>query len=105
MYHQKQATWSALVHKSVFDELLFPARDRLPSKSLDVEGAGMWLDVIPSEALGLLIPSNEFTLLLHWWLGEHFFGPSFSCSWCGSQADIFGDHAVSRSRSASSDCN
>jgi len=71
--HQKQATWSDLVHKSVFNDLLsvVPARDRLRLKSLDVEGAGMWLAVIPSEALGLSIPSNEFTLLLRWWLGEH----------------------------------
>ena len=42
--HQKQATWSGLVHKSVFNDLLsvVPTRDLLRLKSLDVEGAGMW---------------------------------------------------------------
>ena len=45
-------------------------RDKLRLKSLDVEGSGLWLSAIPSEALGLAIPSFEFSLLLRWWLGE-----------------------------------
>ena len=101
---QKQSTWSELVHKSVFTDLLsvVPARDKLRLKSLDVEGSGLWLSLlfrhsfIPSEALGLAIPSFEFSLLLRWWLGERLLStPSCPCSWCGSQADSFGDNAVS----------
>ena len=97
-----------MVHKSVFTDLLsvVPARDKLRLKSLDVEGSGLWLSLlfrhsfIPSEALGLAIPSFEFSLLLRWWLGERLLStPSCPCSWCGSQADSFGDHAVSFPRS------
>ena len=58
---------SELVHKSVFTDILsvVPARDKLRLKSLD-----LWLSAIPFEALGLAIPSFEFSLLLCWWLGE-----------------------------------
>ena len=37
---------------------------------------------------------------VRWWLGEHLVsGPSCFCSWCGSQADTFSNHAVSCARS------
>ena len=57
-------------------------------------GAGAWLGVIPSEALGYVLTPPEFTVLLKWWCGMAVFDSVLACPSCGCAMDRAGYHAL-----------
>ena len=58
------------------------------------QGAGCWLNVVPSTVLRLAIPSAEFSTLLRWWLGADLFATRQMCPLCGVPMDTEGQHAL-----------
>ena len=46
-----------------------PLHDKARLLSISGKGAGAWLGVIPSEALGYVLSPREFSILLKWWCG------------------------------------
>ena len=54
----------------------------------------MWLNVIPSSALGLHLQNREFRLCLQYWLGLRMSEEGARCRICHAVADPFGDHQV-----------
>ena len=56
--------------------------------------SGDWLNVVPSDHLGLHLFDREFSCCLRYWLGVPLFSTSFACPACNGQADPSGDHQV-----------
>ena len=58
--------------------------------------AGGWLRVIPSKSLSLDFKSQEFLILLKWWMGIPLVptGKMFDCNKCGAIIDASGYHAL-----------
>ena len=74
-----------------------PARDQ--ARLLEqTSGIGTsWMSVTPSPSLHTIIPSEEYSLALKWWLGVPLFhGPEEerTCPGCGRACDLFGDHLL-----------
>jgi hypothetical protein len=93
---QKQLT------RSVDEGRLFVLRDSLMvtrSKaliaSLQLPQTGAFLNVVPSENLGLKLDSVEFQLACLYRLGLPVFPGDGPCSMCGKDSDAFRDHAIS----------
>ena len=91
-----QHALSTAVDKSSFDDLLASCDDfdRARLMSVSGQGASSWLSVIPSEALGSVLDSREFTCLLRFWLGMPVYEETCACPWCGAAQDRFGYHAL-----------
>ena len=54
-----------------------------------------WLDVVPSEGLGLKLPTRTTRFLLRWWLGLPLRPlATYECPCCQLAMDPFGDHLV-----------
>ena len=92
-----QRFFSEAVDKHCFAALLAaaPQRDKARLLSVSGEGAGAWLGVIPSEALGYVLTPAEFTVLIKWWCGMDVFDAVFACPGCGTAMDKAGYHALS----------
>ena len=69
-------------------------RDQARLRAVSSEGAGAWLNVVPSKALNLVFEPREFTSLLRFWLGMPVFEAVCACPWCGVAQDRFGYHAL-----------
>ena len=92
-----QRCFSEAVDKQAFASLLVaaPLRDKARLLSVSGRGAGAWLGVIPSEALGYVLTPAEFTVLIKWWCGMDVFDAVFACPGCGTAMDKAGYHALS----------
>ena len=71
--HQ-QHILSQLVHatnqaKLFANQTNLPAREKLRLLAVARPDAGLWLEALPSRALGLKFSKEEFRRLLRWWLG------------------------------------
>ena len=66
-----QRYFSEAVDQHAFTSLLAsaPLLDKARLLSISGQGAGAWLGVIPSEALGYVLAPCEFSVLLKWWCG------------------------------------
>ena len=53
-------------------------RDQARLRAVSSEGAGAWLNVVPSKALNLVFEPREFTSFLRFWLGM----PVFEAAQC-----------------------
>jgi len=91
-----QRHFSEAVDKHAFASLLAaaPPLDRARLLSVSGRGAGAWLGVIPSEALGYVLTPPEFTVLIKWWCGMEVFDSVFACPSCGYAMDRAGYHAL-----------
>ena len=71
-------------------------RSRALALSTAIPHAGDWLNVVPSQALGLHLHDRKFRLCLDYWLGIRIINMESRCSVCASEglADPFGDHHV-----------
>ena len=87
---------SEAVDKHAFASLLAaaPLRDKARLLSVSGRGAGAWLGVIPSEALGYVLTPAEFTVLIKWWCGMDVFGAVSACPGCGAAMDTTGYHEL-----------
>ena len=54
--------------------------------------AGDWLNVVPSNALGLYLLDQEFHPCLQYWLGHRMVEGGIKCPACQIPADFFEDH-------------
>ena len=61
---------------------------------LGLEGAGIWLHAIPSEALGTKIAPSLFTVMLKRRLRMPIFSEEFFCPLCDAVMDVWADHAL-----------
>ncbi len=75
------------------DKHAFALLDRARLLSVSGRGAGAWLGVIPSEALGYVLTPPEFTVLIKW-CGMEVFDSVFACPSCGYAMDHAGYHAL-----------
>ena len=87
---------SQLVDKATLSNLMENAslRDRARLRTVSSEGAGAWLNVVPSQDLNLVFEPREFTSLLRFWLGMPVLDGVCACPWCGQAQDRFGYHAL-----------
>ena len=93
----RQRSLSAAIDESIFNQLLVSApsiRSRALALSSSLSHAGDWLNVIPSDHLGLHMHDREFRCCLRYWLGVQLHSNPYPCPECRSTADIFGDHQV-----------
>ena len=74
--------------------------DRAPSeaerarlKAVSAPSCGAWLNVIPSEKMGLAIRPRAFTVAILHRLGAALFGPGSRCPFCNTLMDEAGLHA------------
>ena len=56
--------------------------------------AGDWLNVVPSQVLGLQLRGQEFRIAVLYRLGAPVFSSEGPCLACGAPSDRLGDHAV-----------
>jgi hypothetical protein len=91
-----QRFFSEAVDKCCFAALLAASapRDKARLLSVSGDGAGAWLGVIPSDALGYVISPREFSVLLQWWCGMNVYSAVFACPGCGTAMDLAGYHAL-----------
>ena len=71
-----------------------PLHDKARLLSISGKGAGAWLGVIPSEALGYVFSPREFSILLKWWCGMAVYDSVCACPGCGAAMDLRGYHAL-----------
>ncbi len=81
-----------LKHAGSEDNITLQARLR----SMSAKYAGGWLRVIPSKSLSLDFKSQEFLIVLKWWMGIPLVptGKMFDCNKCGAIIDASGYHAL-----------
>jgi hypothetical protein len=91
-----QRFFSEAVDKYCFSALLAGSQLRDKARLLSVSGvgAGAWLGVIPSDALGYVFSPREFSVLLQWWCGMNVYAAVFACPGCGAAMDLAGYHAL-----------
>jgi hypothetical protein len=91
-----QRFFSEAVDKYCFSALLAGSqlRDKACLLSVSGVGAGAWLGVIPSDALGYVFSPREFSVLLRWWCGMNVYAAVFACPGCGAAMDLAGYHAL-----------
>ena len=91
-----QRFFSEAVDKCCFSALLAGSqlRDKARLLSVSGAGAGAWLGVIPSDALGYVFSPREFSVLLQWWCGMNVYAAVFACPGCGAAMDLAGYHAL-----------
>ena len=79
---------------TLFDQA--SARDRVRLRCIRDALCTQWLEICPTETLGLRLQPDEFIILLKWWLGLPLLPPDqyAECSSCGEPLDIFGDHLL-----------
>ena len=93
--HQRHL--SHAIDEASFNLLLESApdtRSRALALSSSLPHAGDWLNVVPSQTLGLNLQNQEFRLCLDYWLGLKMSNAGTICRLCSRQADSFGDHQV-----------
>ena len=93
--HQRHL--SHAIDEASFNLLLESApdtRSRALALSSSLPHAGDWLNVVPSQTLGLSLQNQEFRLCLDYWLGLKMSNAGTICRLCSRQADSFGDHQV-----------
>ena len=92
-----QKALSRAIDEATFDHLLASAADTR-SKALvlssSIPYASDWINVIPSQALGIHFLDREFRGCLQYWLGLPMIEEGHHCPFCQSPADRFGDHQV-----------
>ena len=90
--------WNEQISKRAWDTMFdqAPVRDRDRLHCIRDALSAQWLEICPTEALGLRLQPDEFIILLKWWLGLHLLPPDqyAECSSCGEPLDIFGDHLL-----------
>ena len=69
-------------------------RSRALALSSFLHRAGDWLNVVPSDYLGLHLHDREFRCCLRCWLGVRLHSSVYSCTECHGMANHFGDHQV-----------
>ena len=91
-----QRYFSEAVDQHAFASLLAsaPLLDKARLLSISGQGAGAWLGVIPSEALGYVLVPCEFSVLLKWWCGLAVYDSVCACPGCGAAMDLRGYHAL-----------
>ena len=91
-----QRYFSEAVDRLAFASLLAsaPLHDKARLLSISGHGAGAWLGVIPSEALGYVLSPREFSILLKWWCGMAVYDSVCACPGCGAAMDLRGYHAL-----------
>ena len=94
-----QRPLSRAIDDASFNSLLGSApdqRSRALTLSTSLPHAGDWLNVVPSQALGLHLQDHGFRLCLDYWLGLRMSDGSATCQICNRAiaADPFGDHQV-----------
>ena len=57
-------------------------------------GAGSWLNVIPSKALGTHVDPEIYRTMVQRWLRVPIFQSAFHCPMCDNIVDVFGDHCL-----------
>ena len=92
-----QKALSRAIDEATFDHLLASAADTR-SKALvlstSIPHAGDWINVIPSQALGLHFLDRKFCGCLQYWLGLPMIEEGHHCPFFQSPAYRFGDHQV-----------
>ena len=91
-YHLSQA-----IDEALSEHLLSTApsiQSRALAMSSSLPHAGDWLNVVPSNYLGLHLHDREFRCCLCYWLGVPLHSTSFPCPECRCSADPFGDHQL-----------
>ena len=81
----------------IYDQLVAGAPDcRFKALALSsaICHAGDWLNVIPSQSLGLHLYDRELRLCLQYWLGLPMVDEEVRCPICQAVADPLGDHQV-----------
>ena len=90
-----QHSLSAAIDEANLNQLLVSAPS-IQSHALVLSSnllhSGDWLNVVPSEHLGLHLHDCEFRCCLHYWLWVLLHSNLYSCPECHSTADLFGDH-------------
>ena len=97
-----QHWWAGELGKSDLLKLLETVPDRDQARLLEQRsGIGSsWMAAIPNSSLHTLIPPEDYTLGLRWWLGLPLIrpasegGPPRQCPGCGAPIDDFGDHLL-----------
>ena len=91
-----QHSLSVAIDEAVYGHLLSTApdpRSRAPALSPGLAHAGDWLNVVPSDPLGLHIHDQEFRCSLRYWLGVPLYGSTYQCTECGLWADTMGQRS------------
>ena len=92
-----QKALSRAIDEATFDHLLASAADTRTKAlvlSTSIPHAGDWINVIPSQDLGLHFLDLEFRGCLQYWLGLLMIEEGHRCPFCQSPANRFGDHQV-----------
>ena len=93
----QQKALSHSIDEAIFGRLMVVApgaRFKALALSTSAAHAGDWLNVVPSQALGLHLHDIEFRLCLQYWLGVRIVEENIPCPICQVAADPFGDHQV-----------
>ena len=56
--------------------------------------SGSWLNVTPSQALGLSLSSQEFKMVLSYRMGVAVYDKGSECVSCSKTLETLGDHAM-----------
>ena len=92
-----QKALSRAIDEATFEHLqasVADTRSKALVLSTSIPHAGDWINVIPSQALGLHFLDQEFRGCLQYWLGLPMIEEGHHCPFCQSPADRFGDHQV-----------
>ena len=97
--HHTQRSLSALIDAQSFlqlNEAITEEIDKTRLNCVTREGAGDWLDVVPSKSLGLHLRKDEFLIAVKLRLGVKVFRGEGECPMdrCRSHSDAYGFHAV-----------
>ena len=94
----QQRVLSGLIDAGSFKQLTDPELASLGSRAhlslLGLEGAGIWLHTIPSDALGTRVEPPLFITMLQRRLRMPIFGEPFFCPFCDGVMDVLADHAL-----------
>ena len=94
----QQRTLSASIDAGALKQITDPSKASLSFRShmslLGLDGAGVWLHAIPSEALGTKVAPQLFVPMLQRRLRIPVFEKPFFCPLCDGVMDIYGDHAL-----------
>ena len=93
----RQRQLSRAIDQASYDQLVAGAPDsRFKALALSsaICHAGDWLNIIPSQALGLHLYDREFRLCLQYWMGLPMVDEKVRCPICQAVADPIGDHQV-----------
>eukprot|EP00662_Eupelagonemidae_sp_cell21_P057710 gene57710-biopygen66769 len=93
----RQQRLSLALDRAVLKELQGPAASLSQRAHLQLElaeGAGAWLNAMPSSVLGTHVHAQLFRIMLRRRLRVRVFDRSFHCPCCDSVMDMCGDHAL-----------